>query len=134
MPLGAATTDIIVQYVSTIKALREMDASGVLLEAIADPIREYLRSRKVSTCCSGWRESRLAVATACMATRIWPAGSFKRRGCHAAMQDTIRCIVTMLTDDSAGDVPGGESLFQELDRPDHGPEVGRPHPSLHPGL
>ena len=45
---GAATADIIVQYVSTIKALREMDASGVLLEAIADPIREYLRSRKVS--------------------------------------------------------------------------------------
>ena len=39
------------------------------------------------------------------------------------MQDTIRCIVTMLTDDSASDVPGGESLFQELDRPDHGPEV-----------
>lgn len=44
---GAATTDVIVQYVSTIKALREVDALGVLLEAIADPIREYLRSRKV---------------------------------------------------------------------------------------
>lgn len=47
MPTGAATTDVIVQYVSTIKALREVDASGVLLEAIADPIREYVRSRKV---------------------------------------------------------------------------------------
>lgn len=40
-----------------------------------------------------------------------------------ATQDTIRCIVTMLTDDSAADLPDGESLFQELDRPDHGPEV-----------
>lgn len=39
------------------------------------------------------------------------------------MQDTIRCIVTMLTDDSAADLPGGESLFQELNRPEHGPEV-----------
>lgn len=47
------------------------------------------------------------------------------------MQDTIRCIVTMLTDDSAGDVPGGESLFQELDRPDHGPEVCGTHRSPH---
>lgn len=45
---GAATTDIIVQYVSTIKALREVDPSGVLLEAVADPIREYLRGRKVT--------------------------------------------------------------------------------------
>lgn len=47
---GAATTDIIVQYVSTIKTLREVDTSGVLLEAVADPIREYLRSRKVGAC------------------------------------------------------------------------------------
>ena len=127
---GAATTDIIVQYVSTIKALREMDASGVLLEAIADPVREYLRSRKVSSCCPEVAQRSCCCKTqraAYMATRTWPAGRFETRDCHAAMQDTIRCIVTMLTDDSAGDVPGGESLFQELDRPDHGPEVGRPH-------
>ena len=44
---GAATTDIIEQYVSTIRALREVDPSGVLLEAVSDPIREYLRCRKV---------------------------------------------------------------------------------------
>ena len=43
---GAATTDIIEQYVSTIRALREVDPSGVLLEAVSDPIREYLRCRK----------------------------------------------------------------------------------------
>lgn len=39
------------------------------------------------------------------------------------MQDTIRSIVTMMTDDSPSDVPGSESLFQELNRTDQGPEV-----------
>ncbi|DBA88589.1 hypothetical protein WJX77_003031 [Trebouxia sp. C0004] len=75
---GAATSDIIEQYVSTIKTLREVDPTAVLLEAVAEDIREYLRSRR----------------------------------------DTIRCIVTMLTDDSAGANPEaeGESLFEELKR------------------
>ena len=52
----------------------------MLLEAVGEDIREYLRGRR----------------------------------------DTIRCIVTMLTDDSAGsDAEGeaaGESLFEELKR------------------
>lgn len=77
---GAATSDIIEQYVSTIKTLREVDPTAVLLEAVGEDIREYLRSRR----------------------------------------DTIRCIVTMLTDDSAGEdaegEPAGESLFEELKR------------------
>lgn len=55
-------------------------AAAVLLEAVGEDIREYLRGRR----------------------------------------DTIRCIVTMLTDDSAGsDAEGdaaGESLFEELKR------------------
>lgn len=55
-------------------------AAAVLLEAVGEDIREYLRSRR----------------------------------------DTIRCIVTMLTDDSAGEdaegEPAGESLFEELKR------------------
>ena len=52
--------------------------AAVLLEAVAEDIREYLRSRR----------------------------------------DTIRCIVTMLTDDSGGaSAEGeGESLFEELKR------------------
>ena len=78
---GAATTDILLQYISTIKALRTMDHTGVFLEAVGEPIREYLRSRK----------------------------------------DTIRCIVTMLTDDTgaggASSLGGvGESLLEELSR------------------
>ena len=32
---------------STIRTLREVDPSGVLLESVSDPIREYLRCRKV---------------------------------------------------------------------------------------
>lgn len=78
---GAATTDILLQYVSTIKALRTMDPTGVVLEAVGEPIKEYLRGRK----------------------------------------DTIRCIVTMLTDDTGGSGMAGlggvgESLFEELSR------------------
>lgn len=58
-----------------------MDPTGVVLEAVGEPIKEYLRGRK----------------------------------------DTIRCIVTMLTDDTgAGGGAGlggvGESLFEELSR------------------
>lgn len=65
----------------------------MLLEAVAEDIREYLRSRR----------------------------------------DTIRCIVTMLTDDSAGANPDaeGESLFEELKRTVadevHGPSNLMPH-------
>ncbi|CAM6090151.1 unnamed protein product [Calypogeia fissa] len=78
---GAATTDILLQYISTIKALRTLDPTGVVLEAVGEPIKEYLRGRK----------------------------------------DTIRCIVTMLTDDTGAGGSGalgsvGESLLEELSR------------------
>jgi hypothetical protein len=41
---GAATYDILQQYVSTIKVLRYLDPPGVLLYGVAEPIRRYLRS------------------------------------------------------------------------------------------
>jgi anaphase-promoting complex subunit 2 len=69
---GAATSDILAQYVSAIKALRELDPSGLILEAVSEPIRAYLRGRR----------------------------------------DTIRCVVTALTDaDAAG---ADVSLMEEL--------------------
>eukprot|EP00899_Mesostigma_viride_P018981 jgi/Mesvir1/27084/Mv20772-RA.1 len=81
---GAATTDILQQYVSTIKTLQALDPAGVLLEVVSGPVCEYLRGRK----------------------------------------DTIRCIVTMLTDDGSdggGDDAGGGDgggggvrLFEEM--------------------
>ena len=40
---GANTNDILSQYVSTIKALKDLDPSGVLLENVGEPIRLYLR-------------------------------------------------------------------------------------------
>ncbi|KAF2290079.1 hypothetical protein GH714_001798 [Hevea brasiliensis] len=43
---GASTNDILHQYVSTIKALRTIDPAGVFLEAVGEPIRDYLRGRK----------------------------------------------------------------------------------------
>nr|XP_029118458.1 anaphase-promoting complex subunit 2 isoform X2 [Elaeis guineensis] len=77
---GASTYDILHQYVSTIKALRIIDPTGVFLEAVGEPIRDYLRGRK----------------------------------------DTIKCIVTMLTDGPGGNPSGpgnaGDSLLEELNR------------------
>ena len=48
---GAATADIIQQYVSTIQALQHIDPSGAVLDAVSAPIREYLRCRKDTTRC-----------------------------------------------------------------------------------
>ncbi|KAJ0230885.1 Anaphase-promoting complex subunit 2 [Hirschfeldia incana] len=77
---GASTNDILHHYVSTIKALKAIDPTGVFLEAVAEPVRDYLRGRK----------------------------------------DTIKCIVTMLTDGSGGNPNGsgnpGDSLLEELMR------------------
>ncbi|KAJ4790565.1 Anaphase-promoting complex subunit 2 [Rhynchospora pubera] len=77
---GASTNDILHQYVSTIKALRTIDPAGVFLEAVGEPIRDYLRGRK----------------------------------------DTIKCIVTMLTDGNGGNSGSsgnaGDSLLEELNR------------------
>ncbi|KAJ4972980.1 hypothetical protein NE237_006154 [Protea cynaroides] len=85
---GASTNDILHQYVSTIKALRTIDPAGVFLEAVGEPIREYLRGRK----------------------------------------DTIKCIVTMLTDGSGGNPSGsgntGDSLLEELNRDEENQENG----------
>ncbi|WCJ22207.1 Anaphase-promoting complex subunit 2 [Euphorbia peplus] len=83
---GASTNDILHQYVSTIKALRTIDPAGVFLEAVGEPIRDYLRGRK----------------------------------------DTIKCIVTMLTDGTGGNASGsgisGDSLLEELNKDDENQE------------
>jgi len=42
---GANTADIITTYIATIRSLRLLDPTGVLLEAVATPIRHYLKAR-----------------------------------------------------------------------------------------
>ncbi|PIA62798.1 hypothetical protein AQUCO_00200666v1 [Aquilegia coerulea] len=83
---GASTNDILHQYVSTIKALRIIDPTGVFLEAVGEPIRDYLKGRK----------------------------------------DTMKCIVTMLTDGPGGNPNGpgntGDSLLEELNRDEENQE------------
>ncbi|XP_053613327.1 anaphase-promoting complex subunit 2 isoform X2 [Plodia interpunctella] len=59
---GVNTTDILTAYVSTIRALRHLDPSGVILETVTKPVRNYLRNR----------------------------------------EDTVRSVVSSLTEDSAG--------------------------------
>ncbi|GAB2242018.1 hypothetical protein Droror1_Dr00018793 [Drosera rotundifolia] len=86
---GASTNDILHQYVSTIKALRTIDPVGVFLEAVGEPIREYLKGRK----------------------------------------DTVKCIVTMLTDSSAGNATAssvGDSLLEEINREEEGQDTVGP--------
>jgi anaphase-promoting complex subunit 2 len=42
---GADTANIIQVYVSAIKALRQLDPTGVTLEAVSDRVRTYLKAR-----------------------------------------------------------------------------------------
>lgn len=48
---GAATTDILQHYTSTIRALQHVDPSGAVLDAVSAPLREYLRTRKDAIRC-----------------------------------------------------------------------------------
>lgn len=48
---GASTSDIILQYMSTIHAFRLLDAKGVLLDRVTRPIRRYLRERRDTVSC-----------------------------------------------------------------------------------
>lgn len=43
---GVNTPEILTAYVSTIRALRHLDPSGVILEAVTKPVRSYLRNRE----------------------------------------------------------------------------------------
>ncbi|XP_058462481.1 anaphase-promoting complex subunit 2 [Malaya genurostris] len=70
---GVDTPDILTGYVAAIKTLRHLDATGVLLQTITEPIKEYLRSRP----------------------------------------DTVRCVVTGLTEEGCSD------LSEELAKSEH---------------
>ena len=48
---GAATSQILLMYVSMIRALRVLDSSDLLLNYVAAPIREYLMRRKDTVRC-----------------------------------------------------------------------------------
>ena len=48
---GANTSQIIDVYVATIKALRLLDPTGVLLESVSEPVKDYLRERHDTVRC-----------------------------------------------------------------------------------
>ena len=48
---GAATSQILLMYVSMIRALRVLDSSDLLLNYVAAPIREYLMRRRDTVRC-----------------------------------------------------------------------------------
>ncbi|XP_011633814.1 anaphase-promoting complex subunit 2 isoform X1 [Pogonomyrmex barbatus] len=43
---GVNTPDILTAYIAAIKALKHLDPTGVLLEAVTEPIKSYLRNRE----------------------------------------------------------------------------------------
>ncbi|XP_011351715.1 anaphase-promoting complex subunit 2 isoform X2 [Ooceraea biroi] len=43
---GVNTPDIVTAYIAAIKALKHLDPTGVLLEAVTEPIKTYLKSRE----------------------------------------------------------------------------------------
>ncbi|XP_065919017.1 anaphase-promoting complex subunit 2-like isoform X2 [Dysidea avara] len=48
---GANTADIISQYISAIRSLKVLDPSGVVVEKVCQPIKDYLRQREDSVRC-----------------------------------------------------------------------------------
>ncbi|XP_001845662.2 anaphase-promoting complex subunit 2 [Culex quinquefasciatus] len=48
---GVDTPDILTGYVAAIKTLRHLDPTGVLLQTITEPVKEYLRSRPDTVRC-----------------------------------------------------------------------------------
>ena len=46
---GVDTADIITGYVATIKAMRHLEKSGILLQTVTEPVKEYLRKGRNDT-------------------------------------------------------------------------------------
>lgn len=46
---GVETSDIITGYVATIKAMRHLEKSGILLQTVTEPVKEYLRKGRTDT-------------------------------------------------------------------------------------
>lgn len=46
---GVDTNDIITGYVATIKAMRHLEKSGILLQTVTEPVKEYLRKCRQDT-------------------------------------------------------------------------------------
>lgn len=46
---GVETSDIITGYVTTIKAMRHLEKSGILLQTVTEPVKEYLRKGRTDT-------------------------------------------------------------------------------------
>lgn len=48
---GVNTRDILTGYVAAIKTIRHLDGTGVLLETITEPVKQYMRSRQDTVRC-----------------------------------------------------------------------------------
>lgn len=95
---GADTKAIIDVYISMIRSLRVLDPQGVLLSRVAGPVRRYLRCVEF--------DQKLSTKDA-NASRNWV---------HRSRDDTIRCVVALLTDKES-------DLFEELSVKIDAPQV-----------
>lgn len=48
---GVNTKDILTGYVAAIKTIRHLDSTGILLETITEPVKQYMRSRPDTVRC-----------------------------------------------------------------------------------
>lgn len=48
---GVNTTDILTGYVAAIKTIRHLDSTGILLDMITEPVKQYMRSRTDTVRC-----------------------------------------------------------------------------------
>ncbi|CAI5528325.1 unnamed protein product [Closterium sp. Naga37s-1] len=125
---GASTADILQQYVSAIRALRLVDPSGVVLEAVSEPIRQYLRGRKCAL--------RLVDPSGVVLEAVSePIRQYLRgRKCALRLVDPSGVVLEAVSgaikgaadvaDDVAGEAgdPGDLSLLEELSRAAEGGE------------
>ncbi len=125
--VGAMTGDILQAYTSTIKVLRCIDPTDVLLGAIGAPIKYVLRVgvqqgeavQCVDPClCVYMCMYTCAFVQSCACTNNTPHTTCTpTREYLRSRRDTIRCIVTLLTDDDAGEEGEGGpegGLLEEL--------------------
>jgi anaphase-promoting complex subunit 2 len=68
---GVATENILDGYINAIKVLQRIDANGILLTAVTQPIKVYLRSRPDTIRCVVKMLTQVCMAS--FATRVVPS-------------------------------------------------------------
>lgn len=105
---GAETRDVLTFYISTIRCMRVLDPPGVLLSRVADPMRQYLRSREDTIRCI---VSRLMEEESVLAKEL---NAFDAKPVHDASHEAENFNDPRWTPDPI-DAPPGELMSRALE-------------------